>query len=134
MYKYFRTEVIIQFIKFCIVGFINTCIDIGIYFVLTRYAHLPILLANTISFSTAVVNSYFLNKLWTFNDKGKANPRQFVKFLGVSIIGLGINDAVVVILVKFGLFDLFAKVGAVGISLVWNFIANKFFTFKEKAQ
>jgi len=99
------------------------------------------LVLNTISFSVATTNSFFMNKRWTFEDKGASQEGvKFSQFLLVSIIGIIINTSVVYLITSFTtpLFGLspqlwanVAKLLATGISLVWNFIGYKFFVFKR---
>ncbi|MEM4263579.1 MAG: GtrA family protein, partial [Candidatus Woesearchaeota archaeon] len=56
--------------KFASVGILNTLIDFGILnllsYLFTVHSGSAIALFNALSFSAAVVNSYFWNKFWTF--------------------------------------------------------------------
>jgi len=128
-----------QFIKFCIVGTFNTFLDFGIYTSLTRligfFGHYY-LIANFISFSCAVTSSFFLNKHWTFQNKEKKRAHiQYGKFWIVSGFGLGGNELILFILVRyFGVYDLLAKAIATGIILFWNFFMNKYWTFRENSK
>jgi putative flippase GtrA len=102
------------------------------------------LLLNSVSFSAATVNSYFMNKHWTFQDKDQTHEAaKFSQFLAVSIIGITLNGLIVYAITSaippmFGLnpqlWANVAKLVATGVSLVWNFIGYKFFVFKKKAQ
>jgi putative flippase GtrA len=135
---------ILQFIKFSLIGGLNTLIDFGVLNLLmwlTRtYQGLLILLFNTISFTTAVINSYCWNKYWTFQEKEKRGiPVQFFKFLIVSIIGAIINGGIVFAITTFipPIFGLsrelwanLAKAVATAAGLIWNFIGYKFWAFK----
>lgn len=126
-------EHIKQFFKFCVVGTIGTAIDFGLLYVLVEFGHVFYLLAATISFIAAVINNYLLNKVWTFQDKNRNFFKQFVQFLLVSLVGLGLNLLILYLLVdKAHLWYIFAKVLATGVVLIWNFIANKFWTFKKE--
>lgn len=134
-----------QLAKFIIVGGINTGIDflvLNIEMILTGITSGPsMLILNSISFSAATTNSFFMNKRWTFEDKGdKKDGVKFSQFLIVSIIGITINGGVVYLITSFvdPLFGLnpqlwanVAKLFATGISLVWNFIGYKFIVFKK---
>lgn len=137
-----------QFSKFIIVGGINTGIDFAVFnaeMALTGiYTGAPIILFNIISFSVAVINSYYMNKYWTFQDgrplKEKTTAVKFSQFIGVSLVGIGINSAVVyaftvLIPSMFGLSPVvwvnIAKLFATGVSLVWNFIGYKLWVFKK---
>jgi len=130
-----------QLAKFSITGIINTLIDFGVLNLLVQVFSWSVLPANSISFSLAVINSYFLNKYWTFKDKQPIHVKQFSIFLGVSIIGLGLSNLLIyegLELFKihdFGLnFDWhynIAKAVSAVIVLLWNFLASKFWVFHE---
>ncbi|MCK4764974.1 MAG: GtrA family protein [Candidatus Aminicenantes bacterium] len=62
---------ILQFIKFNIVGIMNTAVDFTI-FTLLIYLSLHHMISQVISYSCGVVNSYLWNKFWTF--KAPAAP------------------------------------------------------------
>ncbi|MFH1457409.1 MAG: GtrA family protein [Patescibacteria group bacterium] len=121
-----------QFFKFCVVGTIGAIIDIGGLFVLVEFVHIHYLLAATISFTVAVINSYFLNKYWTFQNKGNNHAKQFVIFVLVSVVGLLINLGVMYSLVEWlAVWYLLSKAIASIIVLFWNFFMNKYVTFKK---
>ena len=135
-----------QFSKFIIVGGINTSIDFLILNILIYItgitAGVELFILNCISFSVAVINSYFMNKHWTFEDKTKTEqePVKFSQFLAVSIVGIVINGLVLTSITTYipPLFGLsavlwakIAKLLATGFSLIWNFIGYKFFVFKK---
>lgn len=136
-----------QFAKFFIVGIINTGIDFAILnteiLVTGITSGSMLVLFNVISFSIAVVNSYYMNKLWTFEDKrpdGDKAPIKFSQFIGVSLVGLSINSLVIygftsLIPIMFGLSPQLwvniAKIFATGASMIWNFIGYKLWVFKR---
>lgn len=135
-----------QFIKFGIVGGINTAIDFGVLKALLMVTGITsgfeLAVLNAISFSVAVVNSYFMNKRWTFEDKTR-DPNEsfkFSQFFVVSVIGLGVNSGIVYafatfISPQFGIsaqnWVLVGKLFATGASLVWNFVGYKLFVFRR---
>lgn len=140
-----KNKSVLQFSKFFVVGILNTVIDFAILnflmWITQTYEGGSVIIFNTISFSVAVINSYLLNKYWTFQDKAADNtPTQFAKFLTVSIIGWGLNTAIlysVTTLINpiFGLNQAlwanFAKAMATGVVLIWNFAGYKLFVFKK---
>lgn len=127
--------VVKQFVKFFITGSINAAIDFIVYLALTRLfnfwqEHLAI--ATGIAFIVANTNSYFMNRYWTFRSRQVVNKIEYGKFFTVSLIGLGLNMLIFHYLVYwFELHDIFAKVVVAGIVLIWNFSANKLWTFKH---
>lgn len=135
----------LQFLKFGIVGIINTGIDLTILYLLIWISGYnngwQYTVFKTISFVIAVINSYFLNKFWTFkiNKKDKIVV-EFTQFLIISLIGLGINVVTASLVVNiihplFGIsVTLWAVIGALcgtAIGLLWNFIGYKLIVFKE---
>lgn len=123
-----------QFVKFGIVGVSSTAIDWIVYFLLTRSFGVFYLDAKVISFTISVINSYIWNRRWTFRSQDPAKLRQFSKFLVVAGVGLGLNTLIMYIVVsKLLLDDIIGLVAATAIVLIWNFLINKYWTFKEVA-
>ncbi len=121
-----------QFVKFGIVGASSTIIDWGIYLLLTRIFGLFYLMAKILSFGVAVLNSYIWNRRWTFRSNDPRKLKQFIKFLTISMVGLVLNSTIMFIAVsKIKLHDIYGLVLATAIVLIWNFLANKYYTFKE---
>ncbi|MDL0421772.1 GtrA family protein [Caldifermentibacillus hisashii] len=77
------------FIKFNIVGLMNTLITIISYNILV-YFHVYYVAANIIGYLLGVLNSYFWNKNWVFENRSKGNV-VFFKFLLVNLLTLGSN-------------------------------------------
>ncbi len=143
-----RYPILPQFIKFCMIGFMNFFIDLGVLnllmFASGRSAGVHYTVFKAFSFLVAVTFSYFFNKYWAFRDKKRTHQaRQFSQFLFVSIIGMIINvttaTAVVnIVAPRITFITLAGKVwgnlGAVAgaaIGLIWNFIGYKFWVFKK---
>lgn len=137
-----KISILYQFAKFGLVGFLNTTIDFGVLNILVSifkiYSGIGIVVINTISFSLAVINSYFWNKYWTFESKAGISGEEFVRFIVISIIGLLINDGVVYIITTFisPIISLvfwvnMAKILAIIIQLLWNFIGYKLIVFRK---
>ncbi len=141
-----NTAFIAQFSRFIVVGLINTAIDFGVLnlliFITGIEMGIGVAVLNSIAFTAAVVNSYFMNKYWTFGVKGETvKTTEASKFLIVSLIGLGINSGIVYGVANF-VTPPFSKIGpvswinlakvvATGMSLIWNFIGYKFLVFKR---
>lgn len=124
-------------LRFTTVGCLNTLFDFSIYVLLTRYTvyfREHFLLTNFIAFLVAASFSFVANKYWTFRDRNRRIFVQYPKFLIVSSMGLLLNEGILFFLVRhLDLYDLLAKVFAVGIVMIWNFTANKHWTFRGVA-
>lgn len=122
-----------QFIKFAVVGTINTVLDFSVYLGLTRWLHLHYLIANLLAFTLAASSSFFLNKYWTFRDNRQDGLTfQYLKFLTVSLVGAALTELTLFALVHFaGIHDLFGKIMAIAVVTFWNFYTNKHWTFRR---
>lgn len=130
-------EVITQkyavFFKYAIVGCLGTAIDLASLYVFVDLLRIYLLIAAAISFLLAVINNFILNKYWTFQNKSSNIRKQFIKFLLVSIIGLFLTEIFMAFFV-YGLkiWYMAAKLITSGLVLTWNFLSNKYWTFKDR--
>lgn len=122
------------FVRYCTVGVSNTVIDFGLYTILTRWGALHYLLANAISFLVAVSWSYVWNRRWTFRSTDRRRVRQFVTFMAITIVGVGISEAVLAIGVEaLHIPDLAAKMLAAPLVLAWNYGAARKWAFSSSS-
>lgn len=142
------------FLKYAVVGVSGTLIDVLLFTFLIATTPLGNTIgghvaAATVSFVLAVVNNYTWNRKWTFRSHKAAIHRQFTKFFLVSSGGWLLNTLFLT-LFSFVLLQFFiggivvpqsdvlptwgstlAKIGASCVVLVYNFLANRFWTFAE---
>jgi putative flippase GtrA len=125
-----------RFTRFLTVGAIGTFLDFSLLSLLKALG-LPTLVANSVSFTAGVINNFTWNRLWTFSDEKQADwQRQLAQFLLVSLVGLTLNNAIVLLLEALlgGLLGhpdygyLPAKVIATGVVVFWNYFANRYWT------
>jgi len=124
-----------QFIQFGIVGTIGAIVDLGLLNLLVAVGKLDVYISAIISFTAAVISNFILNKIWTFKGvkTSKSSLYQFFQFMVVSMIGLGINLVVMFIFIEWaGLWYNWAKIIAILVVYIWNYIINKMWTFKAK--
>lgn len=121
-----------RIIRFCITGFVGTIIDIVLLALFVETFKSPIILANSLSFSVTIVISFLIHKFWTFKDRETEHVKQFFIYLAISLIGLGISNAALFVLIAQGFWYLSAKIVAVLIVVFWSFSANNALTFKNR--
>jgi putative flippase GtrA len=89
------------------------------------------LTAKVLSFSVAVINSFVWNRRWTFRSTDPNRNREFTKFLIIALVGLFINALIMYLAVSiFHTRKIVGLIFSTGIVTFWNFLANKFYTFK----
>jgi len=106
-------------------------LDFSLTWLFKDVFHVNKFLANAIGFSAAVMSNYFINRIWTFQNKAKIS-KQLAAFVTVSIIGLLLNSMVVYVFNNLLLLNFYlSKIIAVGLVFIWNFSANYFYVFKS---
>ena len=82
------------------------------------------------AFCIAVTNNFLWNRHWTFSAGDGHAGFQAARFFAVSLGGLGVNIAVLAVLVDVaGAPAVASQAVAVGIAMPVNFIGNKLWTF-----
>ena len=128
-----KKENVKQFIKFAIVGVINTLINLCVLYILTDFFNVYYIFSAVIAFIVAVTNSFILNKIWTFKENlGDRTIKKYSKFFIISICALLVNLLVLYVLTDiFKLYYMLSQVIAIGVSLWVNFFGNKMWTFRK---
>jgi len=127
----FFNEGINKFIKFGLVGVLNTLIN-WIIFILLNFIGIYYIVANIIAYAIATANSYIWNSKWVFKYNGENKKETTVKFVILNLIGLGLNTAILYLLVDMAGFNkLIALIITTGIVMIINYILNKVWVFQE---
>lgn len=119
------------FLRYFIVGTFVTGLDLLTLFFLYEIIQFPLLLSTTLAFLVAMTTSFFLNKIWTFKNGSRNFRKLYIKFFLVSCVGLFLTNFLMWFLtLVIGIWYLFSKVLVSGVVLLWNFLANKYWTFR----
>jgi putative flippase GtrA len=145
----FRGQLFHKIAKFFIVGILNTGIDFFIFNTLIVLTGIDkgftITLLKSTSFVCAMLNSYALNRAWTFDHESAPawTKAEFMRFALVTFFGFLINVGTTSLIVNaihplFGMsqirWDNVAAVLATALNFIWNFVGYKVFVFKSKEQ
>jgi len=129
---FINNEKLKHILRFSCVGGLNTIIDFGMFSLLNSLFGVNYVISQIISYSSGTLNSYTLNKFWTFNDTktNKKTTKEIVQFiivnsasLGVSLIGLSI------LLSDSSMNPFFAKIISMVLAQVVNFLGYRFWVF-----
>lgn len=114
--------------RFVIVGGTSAVIDVGLLALLREVGGLPIPVATTISFWTALVYNFSLNRAWSFDSDRVGTP--FVRYLVV----VGLNYLVTLAIVTggdaAGVPYILAKLFAIGFGTLGTFVSYDRWVFK----
>lgn len=129
--KFELTETfVIKFLKFCAVGFSGVIVNFSVTYLCKEILKLNKYLSNILGFIISATTNYVLNRFWTFESSNPHVGIEFVKFFGVSLIGMSIDTLTVYVLhgkLKWNFY--LSKLFAVGAATLWNFFGNYLFTF-----
>lgn len=122
-----------KILRFIIAGGTVAVTQIGLLYILTEFLGLWYLLSSVLSFVYAVVSSFYLQKYWAFRDKNKdSSVEQFLKFIGVAILGMAINTSSMYFWVEIvGVWYVLSQFITGFIIAVINFLIYKFVIFKK---
>lgn len=139
-----------EFVKFAITGSLAFVVDFGTFVVLTRSAGwettasilgYKIIPANLVSVLLAMLTVFLLNKFWTFRDpRREVIAAQGVRFFAFYAFTYVLNQVVTSFFAFYvpplrAVFarntDLVAKILAVGVITMVNFLGNKFVVFRR---
>jgi putative flippase GtrA len=124
--------VLVQFVKFGLVGVTNTLITFAVYTLLLKVFGVWYLAASAIGFVVGAVNGFLLNRRWTFREHiGDALTP--VRWGVVQGCGLGLNEALLYLWVHgLGVDKLIAQALAIAIVTTVTFFANRAWTFRTR--
>ena len=139
-----------RFVKFALVGISGTIVDFGFFNLFSVLFRLPVVLSSVLSFSIAVFNNFYWNRVWTYPESKQLRAiDQFVKFGVVSLFGLAIRTPLfalikepITIMTQTLLpanFPIrtnivghnFALALVIIVVLFWNYFANRFWTYRS---
>ena len=118
-----------QFLSFCVMGAAATAVHYVILIVMVQAGIAGVVAASTYGFVAGAIVSYALNRQFTFRSE-RPHAHALPRFFLVASFGVGVNAAVLWIFhAAAGMHYLTAQLLATGAALLWNFAANRAWTF-----
>jgi putative flippase GtrA len=120
----------VQLFKFGLVGGSGYLINLGVFALLAGSFGVHHAVAAVGAFCVAVTNNFLWNRYWTFGPGEGPAHFQAARFFAVSLASLGLNLALLEILVSGHVVgELTAQAIAVAAAMPFNFLGNKLWTF-----
>jgi putative flippase GtrA len=87
---------LLQIVRFCMVGGLNTILDLlafnSLLWLMPTKSTTAILVYNSVAYLFGGINSFLLNKYWTFRDRQKISIREIARFAFTTLLGVLCND------------------------------------------
>lgn len=122
---------VFEFLRFSLVGVLNTVIHYVVFLFLLRVLSVNYFFSSGIGYLAGLTNSYLMNRKFTFRVSHEKSLGEAGRFLVVNAAALGVNLGAMRILVgNVGIIPEIAQVLAIAVSYATNFLGNKFWTFR----
>lgn len=121
-------------VKFALVGCLNTGVDFLLFTILYGLLDVDELIAQTVSYSGGIVNSFVLNKLWTFEEKKVARDDlpKLVKFVAINLLTLTTSVLLLHLLCNVvGINAYIAKVGVTPAMMALSYLLYRQIVFRR---
>lgn len=121
--------------KFGITGIMNTVVDFAVYTVLVSLAGMGLYVSQVISYCCGMLNSYAVNRKWTFDTKNGFFSLELVKFivlnLAMMLLGMGI---IYLCVEQMGFRKLVGKLVSTVLVMAINFVVSNLWVFRNKGE
>lgn len=125
------TRMFLEYLKFGIVGVANTVVCVGLVYMLHRHLDANLWIASYTGYAIATLQSFFMNKYWTFSGNQKLESRLQLKiFIVANIIG-SVFFSVAVNALQSVLGLMVATLLATFMVMTFNFLAARTFVFRR---
>ena len=119
-----------RLIKFCVVGCSGMIVDFFFTWLCKEKFKWNKYISNSIGFILAATNNYVWNRIWTFQSQNMEVAREYISFIVISLIGLGLNNLIIYLVHEKLHFNFYlSKIIGIGCVTLWNFSLNYVFTF-----
>jgi dolichol-phosphate mannosyltransferase len=120
-------------IKFSIVGATGVIVNIGFLYFFTEYLKIFYIISAFIAIEISILSNFILNDNWTFKtNKNKPFIERLISYETICLLGVGIQICILYIFTDIlGIYYLISNLLAIPITVSWNFIMNKYITWKK---
>ena len=119
-----------RIVKFGITGVGNTLVDMAVG-ALLLFLGVNVYASKCVGYCAGMLNSYLINRKWTFQTKDRFFSLQMVRFIATNLIVLAVSMVLIKVFVEFwGLSDLLAMLLTTCCTMALNFIISRLWVFK----
>jgi len=125
---------VLQFIKFSMVGVLNTLIALAIYylFIWIHYSITMALLGQSVGWVVGVLNAFLLNRMFVFKDSKELWWKILIKLYLAYAISLGITLVLTFVLIEIaGISAIITPLLILFVTVPFNFLVSKYWSFRR---
>ena len=118
--------------RYFVASLLALAVDTGTLSLSLRLLHLGLAWSATLGFIAGALTAYLLSIRWVFRQRSLANAPlvEFVTFVGIGIVGLGITQVVLWLgVTRLGLVAEAVKLAAAMVTFAFNYLARKAILF-----
>ena len=129
-----RVRQLYKLIKFGIVGVMNTAVDFLVYTLRVSVFGWGLYISQVISYSCGMLNSYVINRKWTFSTENGFFSWELVRFVLLNLSMMLLGMAIIWFCTQHLLLHkLVAKLISTVLVLIVNFLVSNFWVFRSKS-
>lgn len=122
-----------KMVKFGITGVVNTAVDYAVFFLLARLLGFNAYAAQAVSYGAGMLNSYFVNRSWTFRTGARFFSPQLVRFVVTNLVVLGVSMLLLKFFMEILSVDMMlAKLITICVTMALNFVISRLWVFKPE--
>jgi dolichol-phosphate mannosyltransferase len=128
-----KPEKMKEFMKFAVVGGSGVIVNMGFFFIFTRYAGIRMEFASPMAIEISILTNFFLNNAWTFRkrDTRVGFTGRILRYHLVTAVAGLVNYLTLLLLAKvFGMHDMIGNLIGILLGTVINFFLNSLWTWR----
>ncbi|MGL4849509.1 MAG: GtrA family protein [Clostridium sp.] len=122
-------------ILYIIFGGATTVINLGVYYIMTRYLNMEFVLSNVVAWIVSVIFAFITNKIFVFNSRKLhlgTIVKECIQFFSSRAFTGGLDIVLLWIMVDYmHLEDMISKVVIGVLIVILNYVISKLYVFKE---
>lgn len=128
-------SIAVQLPLYLFAGLTTLMVEYGIFLILFYVLDLSVILANALSFTTALTVNFLLNKKLVFSVNNSKNSvqKQIVLYFGLALFNVLITTTGIHFLLKLSVPAFLAKLLLMGVVAGWNFVIFRQVIFRKSS-
>jgi len=119
----------VQFMRYCQVGLTNTIVDFSVFYLLIA-GEASYLLAQAASSGAGMINSFLLNRKWTFQVSDKIRIHEIMKFALLNGLSMLLSSGLLLMLIEWSELPLWiSKLAATTGGMFVNYSGSRLWVF-----